>query len=103
VIRLPETAPPPRADRAATQLLHDEENARIVAFSLLAGQQVAPHRSPSTVIVQVLEGEGVFRGEGSEDRLSPGSTVVYAPGEMHSMDADSGPLRFLAIISPRPR
>jgi quercetin dioxygenase-like cupin family protein len=103
MIRLTEAGPEPRPDRAATQLLYDDENARIVSFSLLSGQRVAPHRSPSTVIVQVLEGEGVFRGEGSEDRLGAGSTVVYEPGEMHSMDATAGPLRFLAIIAPRPR
>jgi quercetin dioxygenase-like cupin family protein len=66
---LPTDGPAPRPERPATQLHHDEENARVVAFCLLKGQQVAPHHSESTVIVQVLEGEGVFRGEESEARL----------------------------------
>jgi hypothetical protein len=53
----------PREDRPTTRLLHDEPNARVVCFQLLPGQRVAEHRSASTVLVQVLEGEGVFRGE----------------------------------------
>jgi quercetin dioxygenase-like cupin family protein len=97
------SAPPPaREDRPATQLLHDEENARVVSFHLLADQEVAPHRSSSTVLVQVVEGEGVFRGEGDETHLVTGDTAVFAPGEMHSMRPVGGPLRFLAIITPRP-
>jgi quercetin dioxygenase-like cupin family protein len=103
VIELPRTGPVARADRPATQLLHDEENVRIVGFTLGEGQEVAPHRSASTVVVQVLEGEGEFFGEGSEVRLAPGGTIVYAPDEMHSMRAVGGPLRFLALITPRPR
>jgi quercetin dioxygenase-like cupin family protein len=98
-----ESAPlPARDDRPATQLLHDEENARVVSFHLLAGQEVPPHRSTSTVLVQVVEGEGMFRGEGDETRLATGDTAVFAPGEMHSMRPVGGPLRFLAIITPRP-
>lgn len=96
-------APATRPERPATQLLHDEENARIVSFHLLADQEVAPHRSDSTVVVQVVEGEGLFRGEGDEAHLTTGATAVFAPGEMHSMKPVGGPLRFLAIITPRPR
>jgi quercetin dioxygenase-like cupin family protein len=102
VTRLPGEPPAPRDDRPATLLLHDETNARVVAFHLREGQRVPPHRSDSTVIVQVIAGEGVFRGEGDEARLAAGDTAVYAPGEMHSMDATAGPLHFLAILTPRP-
>ena len=96
-------APPARPDRYASALLHDEPNARIVAFHLLPGQAVPPHHSPSTVVVQVLEGEGIFRGESGEAVLSPGQTAVYAPGETHSMEPREGALRFLVIITPRPQ
>ncbi len=91
-----------REDRPATRLLHDEPNARVVAFHLLPGQRVAEHRSPSTVLVQVLEGEGVFRGEDGERRLAAGDAAVFAPGEVHAIDAPDGPLRFLAMIAPGP-
>src|SRR5680860_237592 len=95
--------PAPRTDRPATQLVHDEPNARVVCFNVQPGQAVPPHTSESTVVVQVLEGDGIFRGEDGEARLAPGQSAVYAPGELHSMEpAGDGNLRFLAIITPRP-
>lgn len=101
---LPTAGPAPRPDRPATQLLHDEPNARVVSFHVSPGQAVPPHTSDSTVVVQVLEGDGLFRGERGEARLGPGEAAVYAPGELHSMEPVGGaPLRFLAIITPRPR
>ena len=99
---LPVGVPESRPDRPATALLHDEANARIVAFHLLAGQEVSPHRSPSTVIVQVLEGEGLSQGEGVEATLEAGETALFEPSETHAVKAAGGALRFLAIISPRP-
>ena len=95
-------APEPRSDRYATHLLHDEPNVRVVGFHLLPGQSVPPHRSDSTVIVQVVEGRGVFRGEDGEAALEAGMAAVYLPGETHSMEAIDDPVRFQAIISPGP-
>jgi quercetin dioxygenase-like cupin family protein len=94
--------PAPRDDRHATALLHDEPNARVVAFRLLPGQRVAPHSSASTVIVHVTAGEGLFTGQGEARTLRAGETAVYAPGETHAIDAGEAELRFLAIIAPRP-
>jgi quercetin dioxygenase-like cupin family protein len=100
---LPASCPASRPDRPATQLLHDEPNARVVCFHVAPGQAVPPHTSGSTVVVQVLEGEGLFRGARDEARLGPGATAVYVPGELHSMEpVGDGSLRFLAIITPRP-
>jgi quercetin dioxygenase-like cupin family protein len=99
---LPTSSLAPRPDRYATQLLHDEPNVRVVGFHLEAGQSVPSHTSPSTVMVQVLEGSGIFRGEDGEARLSPGESAVYKPEEVHSIDAPDGALRFLAVITPRP-
>lgn len=103
MIVLPAEGPAPRPDRPATALLHDEPNVRIVGFHLLPGQEVLPHTSESSVLVQVIEGSGTFIGETGTARLQTGGTAVYAPGEVHSMKADNGErLRFLAIITPRP-
>lgn len=100
---LPTEGPAPHPSRPVTQLLHDGPNARVVSFHVAPGQAVPPHTSDSTVVVQVIEGDGLFRGEESEARLGPGQTAVYAPGELHSMEpAGEGSLRFLAIITPRP-
>jgi quercetin dioxygenase-like cupin family protein len=94
--------PESRAERPATAVLHDEPNVRVVGFHLLADQEIAPHRSPSTVTVQVLEGEGLFRGDGGEVTLRTGQTMVFAPNETHAMKPVGGALRFLAILSPSP-
>lgn len=48
MITLPNAGPEPRTDRPATQLLHDEPNARVGCFHLAAGQWVPPHTSDST-------------------------------------------------------
>lgn len=94
--------PAVRPDRAASELLHDEANARVVAFHLLPGQEIPSHRSDSTVIVQVVAGRGTFSGDASEALLTPGDSAVFAPGEPHAIRALDSPLRFLAIITPRP-
>jgi quercetin dioxygenase-like cupin family protein len=91
-----------RPDRAASEVLHDEANGRVVSFHLLPGQRVPPHRSDSTVLVQVIAGSGHFRGAESEAVLSAGECAVFAPGEMHAVEAGTEPLRFLAVITPRP-
>jgi quercetin dioxygenase-like cupin family protein len=93
---------PPRSDRFATRLLHDEPNLRIVSFHLLPGQRVPPHHSDSTVVVQVVEGAGVFTGKAGGALLAEGESAVFAPGEEHSVEAAGIPLRFLAILAPRP-
>lgn len=96
--------PESRAERPASMLLHDEPNARVVAFRLLPGQIVPPHSSTSTVIVQVTAGSGIFRGATAADEatLRVGESAVYAPDEMHAIEATTEELQFLAIITPRP-
>jgi quercetin dioxygenase-like cupin family protein len=94
--------PAARADRAASEVLYDHADARIVGFHLQAGQRIAAHRSESTVAVHVTEGSGVFRGTDMEATLAAGDVVVFAPGEMHAIDAGATPLRFVAVIAPRP-
>ena len=99
-------APPPAQalpHKYASALLHDEPNARVVAFRLAPGQQVAPHTSPSTVMVVVLEGEGSFSGgDGNAVTLRAGQSAVYEPAETHGMVAGDVALAFLAVITPRP-
>ena len=100
---LPTDAPAPRDDRAASAVLHDSADARVVAFTLKPGQHVPPHRSKSTVVVQVASGEGTFRGgDGVGHVLRAGGAAVFAPQEEHSIEAGAEPLRFIAVISPAP-
>ena len=99
---LPLAPPPPRADRPATLVVHDEPNVRVVGFHLQPGQRVPPHRSSSTVLVRVVSGSGLVRGEGDERLLHPGEQAVYAPGEVHAIEAGAEPLHFVAILTPSP-
>ena len=101
-MKLLPAGPEARQDRAASELLHDEPNVRIVAFHLLQGQEIASHSSTSTVLLQVVAGRGTFIGQDTELRLSAGDGAVYAPGEAHAIRASDGPLRFNAVITPRP-
>ncbi|HEX7117942.1 MAG TPA: cupin domain-containing protein [Longimicrobiales bacterium] len=94
--------PEARADRPASAVLHDEANVRIVGFRLEPGQRIPPHHSSSTVTVHVTEGRGTFIGADGRAELAAGETAVYAPGETHAIEAGDAPLRFLAIIAPRP-
>jgi quercetin dioxygenase-like cupin family protein len=94
--------PDPRAERPATEILHDEASVRAVLFNLAAGQQVPPHTSTSSVLVTVVSGHGEFSGAAVVTHLEAGQSAVYEPGEMHGMVAGADGLRFLAIITPRP-
>jgi quercetin dioxygenase-like cupin family protein len=91
-----------RDDRPATSVVHDEANARVAVFHLAPGQRVPPHRNRSTVVVTVLEGAGAFHGADGEAVLGAGHSAVFAPGEEHAITAGGEPLRFQAVIAPRP-
>ena len=95
--------PEPRTDRYATAIVHQDANVRVIAFTLLPGQEVPAHRSGSTVVVQVVTGEGVFRGGETEATLGPGGAAVFEPEETHAIRALDDGLHFLAILSPSPR
>jgi quercetin dioxygenase-like cupin family protein len=88
--------------RPATAVLLDSADVRLVVFRLAAGQAVPPHRSPSTVMLSVLEGSGTLSGGDGERRCAAGDVVAYAPDELHGMRATEGELLLLATISPRP-
>jgi quercetin dioxygenase-like cupin family protein len=96
----------PNPSRPATAVIHDSDDARLVVFRLTPGQSVPPHRSPSTVMLSVLDGEGILSGECdgklTERRCGNGDVVTFLPNEQHGMRADSMDLLLLATITPRP-
>jgi quercetin dioxygenase-like cupin family protein len=95
----------PRTDRPATTIVHDSTDARLVVFRIDPGQQVAPHTSPSTVMLTVLSGTGVVSGADGEQAIGPGAVVTYEPDELHGMRATADaaePFVLLATIAPRP-
>ena len=92
----------PPTPRAATALMHDAPGARLVVFRIEPGHQVAPHTSPSTVILSIVSGSGVVLGCDGERRVSAGELVVYEPHELHGMRALDEQLVITAMITPRP-
>jgi len=88
--------------RPATAVVHDAPHARLVVFRIAPGQAVPPHRSASTVTLQVLAGAGTLSGGDGERPCGAGDLVVYAPDELHGMRADHTELLLLATIAPRP-
>jgi quercetin dioxygenase-like cupin family protein len=88
--------------RPATAVLLDTADVRLVVFRLAPGQAVPPHRSPSSVLLTVLEGRGTLSGGDAEREVAAGDVVAYAPEELHGMRATDGELLLLAAITPRP-
>jgi quercetin dioxygenase-like cupin family protein len=89
--------------RPASAILLDQPDVRLVVFRIAPGQEVPPHRNASTVLLTVLEGEGVLSGADGEERVCrAGDAVAYAPNETHGMRATGRELLLLAVITPRP-
>lgn len=92
-----------RAEKYNARLLYDSENARLVLFSLEAGQGIDPHSAPSTVVMCALQGAGSFIKGEEVIPVKAGSLVPCGPNELHGMKADKGErLVALAFIAPRP-
>ena len=96
------TARSARDDRPATAIVHDSADVRLVVFRIAPGQEVAPHRSTSTVLLTALEGSGFFVHADGEIAASAGTCVACEPNELHGMRAATETLVVLATISPRP-
>ncbi|HEY4716557.1 MAG TPA: cupin domain-containing protein [bacterium] len=82
------------------ELIFDSVNARVVLFSLDAGQEIAPHASPSSVLIYVVEGRGVWLGS-EEAAFSAGDLCCFTPEEPHGFRAEERSV-LLAAITPSP-
>lgn len=95
-----------KPDRAATAIVHDSDDARVVVFRLDPRQIVALHSSDSSVMLSVVRGpgyvSGLIDGAVSEIAVSSGAVVAYQPNEPHGMRAGPNVLVIVATIAPRP-
>ncbi len=87
----------------AQPLLVNEEG-RVLRFMLRPGQSVREHEAPhSPVYIIVLKGDGLFAGpDGQEQRISPGTLIVFGAGEKHSLRADKEELVCVVILHGAP-
>ena len=92
--------------RAATAILLDTPDARMVVFRLSPGQSVAAHSNPSTVLLSVIGGSGFISGESEgvavEKACVAGEVIAFEPNESHSMRTTDAEMLLLATITPRP-
>lgn len=100
--RMADAAVSARPNAPATAILHDSEDVRMIVFRLEPMQVVAPHTSPSSVVLTVLRGTGIVLGPDGEVTASVGDVIAYEPRELHGMRALDERFDLLAIIAPRP-
>jgi quercetin dioxygenase-like cupin family protein len=86
------------------QPLHVDDNGRILRFMLKPGQSIREHRAPhSPFYAVILAGEGMFAGaDGQEQRMGPGTLLIFAPGETHQVRALEAELVFIGFLQGIP-
>ncbi len=106
VMTIADSAVSVNADRAATAILHNSDDARVVVFRIDPGQAVPLHSSDSSVMLAVVQGPGFISGPVNggvtETAVNTGTIATYEPGELHGMRAGSSRLVVVATIAPRP-
>jgi len=86
------------------QLLHGNEEGRVLRFAFLPGQTLDPHQAPSSPIhLVILKGKGAFAGgDGVERICSEGMMVAFDAGESHSVRALDEELVFISVYKEAP-
>ncbi len=90
-------------EHPAREVVFNDDNVRVMRFYLKAGQEIKPHRSPSTVVITVLKGKLSFYigSESREETLGEGGTVFYDPNEDHGFKALEDSIA-QAVVAPNP-
>ncbi len=88
-------------EKPLSEVVYQDENAKVVRFYLRKGQEIKPHSSPSSVFITVLRGSLSFLSRDKEERLSSGDTIFYEPNELHGFKALEDSV-VEAVITPRP-
>jgi quercetin dioxygenase-like cupin family protein len=90
-------------NRPMTQLVSENHDGRVVVFGFEPGQAVEPHTSSSTVLMQVVSGNGRFQVGEEERTVGPGDLAICSPNVPHGLAAGlDGRLVVLVVITPRP-
>lgn len=87
--------------RPMSRLLADSPEARVVLFSIRAGQEIPAHISPSRVFMYCAQGAGAFLKGTDQIPVKAGTLVECDPYENHGMSATEDML-VMAVIAPCP-
>jgi len=83
------------------QMFHDSPHMKMALLCMEPGQEIPPHEAPSTVMMQVLEGEGEFTVGGEKKKGTAGNIFLCAPNDSHGIQALTR-LAVLAVVAPNP-
>ncbi len=83
------------------QVVSDNPEARIVLFSLQAGQQVRGRGEPRVHLI-ALEGEGTLWAGDVQVEAKAGTMLACNADEEHGARANDGRFLVLGVITPRP-
>ena len=91
-------------EHAIAEPLFINKNNRLLRFSLLPGQSIKEHRSPSSpVFISIIKGRGVFWGEdGEKKEVDSDSIIIFIQNETHGISALDEELVFLALLHGSP-
>jgi quercetin dioxygenase-like cupin family protein len=87
------------AERFDITLVFGGTGVKLVRLAFAAGQTMREHSTNAPLVVQVLEGEVVFRVAGESLRLVTGALVHVRPGEVHEVEARTDAHLLLTIAS----
>ncbi len=85
------------------QVLHTDEDTRLIAIHLPAGEELADHQVHESAYLMVAGGEvQITNGDGKESALGgPGLVAHFEPAERHAVRAVSD-ARLLLLLAPWP-
>lgn len=78
----------------SSQLL-DRDTGNVTVFAFDQGQKLSEHTAPYDVLVQVVEGKGVFTVKGKEYTLSTGEVLIMPAEKAHTVRAEE---RFKMVL-----
>jgi len=90
-------------EKPVIEVVYEDDNAKVVRFYVRAGQEIKPHKSPSSVFITLLKGKALLY-LGKEDKEVPaeaGASVFYEPNELHGFKAVEDSV-LEAVITPKP-
>lgn len=86
-----------------TQLITQNQDSRVIVFGFEPGQSVPLHTSSSTVLMQVVEGNGRIQVGDSEQFVVAGDLAICPPNVPYSLSAaETGRFVILTIVAPNP-
>lgn len=84
---------PVKEGRVAAKTLFTGEDVRVVHLAL--DTELVEHRTPSPIVVQVIEGKVRFDVEGEQHMMGVGGMIQVAPGVPHAVIPVEGSARIL--------